>query len=255
MTDTSDKKSFWHTLPGIITAIAGLLGAVATLITALYTAGIIQGGPEEVSEGAGTSAGPSGTTAVEVTAPAAPPPVPPAAAPLMTTLQPVTQGMGRPEGLSGSLAKGSDRAFSPPEFGDFGRAKEVRGYISFDLSGLPSGAEVENASLSIAQGGGSGDLDPRYFSTVLLETVDIGSNLSGPDFGVNGQLVKRIALGSLVSAPHDVTDAIRLARLSGKRILTFRLRFSVGHNNDDQRDVWALSYDRGRTRLEVQLTR
>lgn len=38
---TEQKGSFWSTVPGILTALGGLLAAVAGLITALYTAGII----------------------------------------------------------------------------------------------------------------------------------------------------------------------------------------------------------------------
>ena len=40
-TGKDNGKSFWQTLPGIITAITGLVGAVTTLIVALSSAGII----------------------------------------------------------------------------------------------------------------------------------------------------------------------------------------------------------------------
>ncbi|MCP9934172.1 hypothetical protein KBZ08_09630 [Cyanobium sp. Candia 9D4] len=43
---TEQKSSFWSTLPGILTALGGLLAGVAGLVTALYTAGII-GTPSE----------------------------------------------------------------------------------------------------------------------------------------------------------------------------------------------------------------
>lgn len=33
------KKSWWHTLPGILTAIGGVITAIATLITALSSTG------------------------------------------------------------------------------------------------------------------------------------------------------------------------------------------------------------------------
>ena len=35
------EKSFWSSLPGILTAVAGVIGALGTLVGALYTAGII----------------------------------------------------------------------------------------------------------------------------------------------------------------------------------------------------------------------
>ena len=41
MTDSGNKSSFWSSLPGISTALAGLIGAVAALLTALYTVGVI----------------------------------------------------------------------------------------------------------------------------------------------------------------------------------------------------------------------
>ena len=50
-----EKKTFWHTLPGLITAVATLIGAVATLLTVLYANGVI--GEKEVgssNEGGGS---------------------------------------------------------------------------------------------------------------------------------------------------------------------------------------------------------
>lgn len=35
------KKSFWETLPGFLTATSGILGAIAAVLTALYTTGVI----------------------------------------------------------------------------------------------------------------------------------------------------------------------------------------------------------------------
>jgi len=35
------KKSFWETAPGVLTAIGGSIGAIAALLTALYTVGVI----------------------------------------------------------------------------------------------------------------------------------------------------------------------------------------------------------------------
>ena len=35
------KPSFWSTLPGILTAVGGIVGASAALITALYSAGVM----------------------------------------------------------------------------------------------------------------------------------------------------------------------------------------------------------------------
>lgn len=40
-TASAEKTSFWKTLPGIATAIAGLLGGIAALLTALIATGVI----------------------------------------------------------------------------------------------------------------------------------------------------------------------------------------------------------------------
>jgi hypothetical protein len=49
----AEKTSFWSSVPGMITAVAGLLTAIGTLIGALYSAGIVgrddAGEPREVS--------------------------------------------------------------------------------------------------------------------------------------------------------------------------------------------------------------
>ncbi|MCI5191834.1 MAG: DUF1566 domain-containing protein [Candidatus Electrothrix sp. AU1_5] len=56
MPDEIQKPSFWETLPGVITAIATLIGAVAALITALYSAKIIgQDEPGKATENTGTA--------------------------------------------------------------------------------------------------------------------------------------------------------------------------------------------------------
>ena len=41
MGNNKDKKSFWGTLPGILTGVAGLIGAIVVLFTALIQFGII----------------------------------------------------------------------------------------------------------------------------------------------------------------------------------------------------------------------
>src|SRR5580658_4549329 len=45
MSDETGKQSFWSTIPGILTAISGVLGAVAALIVALVSVGVI--GPQD----------------------------------------------------------------------------------------------------------------------------------------------------------------------------------------------------------------
>jgi hypothetical protein len=57
MTDGAEKKSFWTTLPGMITATAGLITALAGLIAVLVQAGVLGGSGSATS--VTTPAGPS----------------------------------------------------------------------------------------------------------------------------------------------------------------------------------------------------
>jgi hypothetical protein len=47
----AEDRSFWTTLPGVLTGIAGLIAATATLITALYTAGFFKSDEKAVPKG------------------------------------------------------------------------------------------------------------------------------------------------------------------------------------------------------------
>jgi len=231
------RRSFWTTLPGILTACAALVTAVGGLIVGLDKVGLIgPSSPEEV---------------ISVPPPSEPPPVEPPPRTSKVTFLPIVEGMGTLQGKSGSLIEGSATPFSPPELGDGQDGKEVRGFISFDLSHIPKAAEITEATLHVVQGGMSGDLNKDYFGTVLIESLDIGEVLDGTDFGKSGVLVRQISLSSLQSEPHDVTEEIRRAQLLGYETITLRLRFAVAHDNDDESDCWALRYSQGQTRLEV----
>jgi hypothetical protein len=47
------QTSFWSTVPGILTAVAAIMGATATLVTALYAAGLIGSKKKAGKENAG----------------------------------------------------------------------------------------------------------------------------------------------------------------------------------------------------------
>ena len=64
MPDGKQRPSFWETVPGIITAIATLIGAVAALITALYSAELIG---HDSGKAAATSSQEESTQPVSIT--------------------------------------------------------------------------------------------------------------------------------------------------------------------------------------------
>jgi hypothetical protein len=60
MTDGAEKKSFWTTMPGMITATAGLITAVGGLLAVLAQVGVFGGGgSENAAAHVTTAAGPS----------------------------------------------------------------------------------------------------------------------------------------------------------------------------------------------------
>ena len=44
----TDTKSFWSTLPGVLTAVGGLIAGIAALLTALVSAGVLGGRPTPI---------------------------------------------------------------------------------------------------------------------------------------------------------------------------------------------------------------
>jgi hypothetical protein len=70
--DDDQRSSFWVTMPGIITALAGLVSAVAVLVGALYASGVIGSKSEPSPSPIGTdttSPGASGSPSVPATSP------------------------------------------------------------------------------------------------------------------------------------------------------------------------------------------
>ncbi len=180
--------------------------------------------------------------------------LPPAKPKTTLTILPITENMGSITigSKSGSLAEGSGQTFGPIEIGQTAEKRQVRGFISFDLSQIPQGSQIVKAKLKCVMGGRSGSLDPNFFSTVLIETVSLDNFLDGEDFYKNGTLVKTVSLESFGSAAQDVTDAVVLAVRNRQEFITFRLRFSVAHSNMQEQTGWAID-DRGRTFLQVEL--
>ncbi|MGK7898975.1 MAG: trypsin-like peptidase domain-containing protein [Xenococcus sp. (in: cyanobacteria)] len=172
------------------------------------------------------------------------------------TLLPDTRDMGKigGGGVSGSLNRGSNQTFSPPSFGDRGYGNEHRGFISFSLDSLAQDVNILSAKLFTVQGGQAGDLNQSYFQNVLIEEINIGNALDQQDFESPGILLAEIELSELTQKPLDVTNAVKRAQSRGKEYVTFRFRFSVGNDNDNEIDSWALSYSRGQTRLELEIS-
>ncbi len=65
-----DKKSWWHTLPGVLTALAGVITAVATLIGMLNKIGVFEekaGRQTSSTQVSVTESGPGGAVSAQTT--------------------------------------------------------------------------------------------------------------------------------------------------------------------------------------------
>jgi len=74
MYEKDRDKSFWSTIPGILTGVAAIITAIGGLVAALYTAGIIGGrstSPNEIRP-SNTASGPQATTPLTSRTPAIP---------------------------------------------------------------------------------------------------------------------------------------------------------------------------------------
>ena len=242
------SKFVWKGLRGFIVAIGGVITAIAGLVTILYTTGVISNSePSGLLDDKGInhkypSVGESVAIGKSEIG--------------MVTLLPDIRDMGKVGGggVSGSLTKGSNQPFSPPSFGDRGRDKEHRGFLTFSLNNIDRNVNIVSAKLYSAKGGQSGDLNSRYFKTVVVEELDLGSGLDRSDFSLPGVMLLKVGLNKLTREPIDVTQAVKRAHRRGKEMVSFRFRFSVGNDNDNEDDSWAFSYSRGTTRLEIELS-
>ncbi len=121
-------------------------------------------------------------------------------------------------------------------FGDSDDNKEFRGFISFNISKFPQNIVV--AELYLTEPATNGDMNPKYFKNVLIEAVDIGNYLDETDFNrdkiVNDN--NSILLKDINNKSINVTKAVIDFLRNGRDIATFRLRFIVNSDNNNEED-------------------
>ena len=112
--------------------------------------------------------------------------------------------------------------------GDFG-ALEVRGFIRFDLSAIPAGAEILDADVRMHQA----DINATPYADLgelRVDHMDFGLVLNDADFAAAPLALN---YGALSSTPVnevktlDVTDAVRADMIANRNHTDLRLRFQT----------------------------
>lgn len=112
-----------------------------------------------------------------------------------------------------------------------------RGYVSFDLSSLPSGATITSATLRMYQTEVVGT--PYSGNSLIIDHVDYGDSLGSEDYALSPL---ESAFGTLTSNPNvewkdlSVTNQVKNDVANGRTRSQFRLRFQVEMTGAD---AWA----------------
>jgi pSer/pThr/pTyr-binding forkhead associated (FHA) protein len=121
----------------------------------------------------------------------------------------------------------------------------ARGFMSFDLAELPAGATIESVELRFYQESIQGNPYAKL-GNLVLERVDLGSNLDASDFSTpaldSGTIPQQTlpAVWYVISDPTLVTWVEREAS-AGRSRLQLRLRFSQETDGDGEQDLVSLS--------------
>ena len=119
--------------------------------------------------------------------------------------------------------------------GDQNGNLQVKGFLSFDISGIPAGATITSSTLGLTGSTVVGGNPLSTLGSLRVYNVDYGTSLTVADF--NGP--KLSTVWSATSAPSDVIDVkseLANAVSSGKKNLQFRIEFSIPTDNDGAYD-------------------
>lgn len=156
--------------------------------------------------------------------------------------------VGRVNEKSLTIGNGS-KVGQPP------REQILRGFVSFDLAGLPGDAEIVAAQLALVQKDISGDPYSKLGS-VIVDLVDYGASLDAADFEAP-VLVENLGTlsedGLLNVKRLDVTEAVRQALARGLSRVQFRLRFSQETDDDGGTDSVVFDPTTSTQLLELQV--
>lgn len=134
--------------------------------------------------------------------------------------------------LSGSMTS-SGTMYSSGTYtaGDQNGNLQVKGFLSFDITGIPAGATITSATIGLSDSSVVGGDPFATLGNLRVYNVDYGTSLTVSDF--NGPKLSTVWSGN--SPPSDVIDVkseLANAVASGKKNLQFRIEFATATDND-----------------------
>ncbi|MBI4682526.1 MAG: hypothetical protein HY757_05420 [Nitrospirae bacterium] len=129
--------------------------------------------------------------------------------------------------------------------GDLDNNKEFRGFISFNILEIPFYNKIITAELFLSSPYTSGNMNSKYFNTLLIDAIYIGDYLDKTDFNSNGIIEKNnsILFKDIGRKPLNVTKEIIRFLEDGRDIATFRLRFTERTDSNNVLDKMTINED------------
>ncbi|MEJ2211981.1 MAG: hypothetical protein P8129_23520, partial [Anaerolineae bacterium] len=147
---------------------------------------------------------------------------------------------------SGQLGTGASYV---PQAGDFNNDAVVRGFLSFDLMGIPANAVVQSAALALPDPTLLGEPFPS-FGSLKFEALWYGLSLGPAAYDTPGYMTLQNAYGTPGSLI-GVTAAIEEALARGYRRFQIRFGFSLGTDRDRSADEYIIRANQEEPVLEV----
>lgn len=116
----------------------------------------------------------------------------------------------------------------------------VRGFFSFDLSGIPAGATIHGGELRLYQAQVEGDPYAKL-GVLMLKTVDYGDSLDSGDFQAaelgSVTLGRQTAAGWYSVSSAEIATWVQERLAAGRSRIQFRLQFVVEEDGDGLVDL------------------
>jgi hypothetical protein len=127
--------------------------------------------------------------------------------------------------------------------GDSVSNKDIKGYISFDISELLN-SPIVSAELKISNIAAA--VDPTFAEQLNIKVYDYGDSLDAGDFAVGGDLLTSIPTTGLTSiniSGDNLKNLIKKSIEAGKNYFQLKMGLSTATDNDNTADLFAINLD------------